>query len=410
RVIDIGCNCGGIVSLNNDFVQEVTVQTSNFSAEHGNSSVQILGKTKAGSSEYHGSLYDYTRHEALAANDRFRNYTKTQDPTSLAGQKPPGQFYYPGGTLGGPIVFPKKVFGPLGKFNESRNKAFFFVGFEVQRQKFGAPPRISNVPTLKERNGDFSDVTTQLKIPAGFAGAGGPAPNNNLAPYINPIGKALINLYPAPNFNAAGNNYISNTTQTANRTDLKLRFDYKFSDNTNLYVRGTRELELFTNPYGIWWGPSTFELPTQNQENRLGRSVAVGLTKVFNPTMTNEVVFSGSKLKLDNQYADPNKVRLTTLGLDNIFHLPFDNTQFGRQSPYVSLSLISWAEGQLWSPGTNPIFAYNDSFSITDNLTKVAGSHTLKFGSTIEQGNKRQTSRAIPTRKGCSLSISGTIM
>src|SRR5262249_5094400 len=98
RVIDIGCNCGGIVSLNNDFVQEVTVQTSNFSAEHGNSSVQILGKTKAGSSEYHGSLYDYTRHEALAANDRFRNYTKTQDPTSLAGQKPPGQFYYPGGT------------------------------------------------------------------------------------------------------------------------------------------------------------------------------------------------------------------------------------------------------------------------------------------------------------------------
>jgi hypothetical protein len=402
RVIDIGCNCGGIVSLNNDFVQEVTVQTSNFSAEHGNSSVQILGKTKAGSSEYHGSLYDYTRHEALAANDRFRNYTKTQDPTSLAGQKPPGQFYYPGGTLGGPIVFPKKVFGPLGKFNESRNKAFFFVGFEVQRQKFGAPPRISNVPTLKERNGDFSDLPagTTLKIPNGFPGAGSIAPNNNLAPYINPIGKALINLYPAPNFNGAGNNYISNTTQTANRTDLKLRFDYKFSDNTNLYVRGTRELELFTNPYGIWWGPSTFELPTQNQENRLGRSVAVGLTKVFNPTMTNEVVFSGSKLKLDNQYADPNKVRLTTLGLDNIFHLPFDNTQFGRQSPYVSLSLISWAQGQLWSPGTNPIFAYNDSFSITDNLTKVAGSHTLKFGSTIEQGNKRQTFQGDPDSQG----------
>src|SRR5262249_13230456 len=303
-------------------------------------------------------------------------------------------------TITGLRVGPKKSHGHLGKLNETHNKAFFFVGFEAHRQKFGAPPRISNVPTLKERNGDFSDVTTQLKIPAGFAGAGGPAPNNNLAPYINPIGKALINLYPAPNFNGAGNNYISNTTQTANRTDLKLRFDYKFSDNTNLYVRGTRELELFTNPYGIWQRPSTLDLRRQNQANRLGRSVAVGLTKVFNPTMTNEVVFSGSKLKLDNQYADPNKVRLTTLGLDNIFPLPFDNTQFGRQSPYVSLSLISWAEGQLWSPGTNPIFAYNDSFSITDNLTKVAGSHTLKFGTTIEQGNKRQTFQGDPDSQG----------
>ncbi|HEX5082296.1 MAG TPA: carboxypeptidase regulatory-like domain-containing protein, partial [Blastocatellia bacterium] len=196
RVIDIGCNCGGIVSLNNDFVQEVTVQTSNFAAEHGNSTVQILGTTKSGGKEFHGSLYDYTRHEALAANDRFRNYLKATDPDSPAAQKPLGRFYYIGGTLGGPITLPKKVFGPLGKFNEDREKAFFFVGFEVQRQKFGAPPKTGTVPTLQERNGDFSDISSQLRIPAGFVDAGKDAPNNNLAPYINPIGKVLLNLYP----------------------------------------------------------------------------------------------------------------------------------------------------------------------------------------------------------------------
>jgi len=403
RVIDIGCNCGGIVSLNNDFVQEVTVQTSNFAAEHGNSSVQIIGTTKSGSREFHGSLYDYTRHEALAANDRFRNYAKAQDPTSIAGVKPLGRFYYPGGTLGGPLSLPKKIFGPLGGFNEGRDKAFFFVGFEVQRQKFGAEPKTGTVPTLKQRNGDFSDLPAgqTVNIPRGFDGFGTPALNNNLAPYINPIGQTLLNLYPLPNFNGAGGNYISNATQSANRTDLKMRFDYKFSDNTNLYVRATRELETFTNPYGIWWGPSTFELPSQNQETRLGRSVAVGLTKVINPTMTNEVVFSGSKLKLDNNYADPNKVRLDTLGLDNVWRLPFDNTQFGRQSPFVSLSLISWTQGQhLWSPGTNPIFAYNDSFSVTDNLAKVVGSHNLKFGALIEQGNKKQTFQGDPDSQG----------
>ncbi|MBL8191414.1 MAG: carboxypeptidase regulatory-like domain-containing protein, partial [Acidobacteria bacterium] len=406
RVVDIGCNCGSIVSLNNDFVQEVTVQSSNFAAEHGNSGVQISGTTKSGGKEFHGSLYNYTRHEALAANDRFRNYLKAdafrlnpglKEPP-LAANKPLGRFYYPGGTISGPIYLPKKVFGPLGGFNKDRDKLFFFVGFEVQRQTFGAPPRISNVPTLAQRQGNFAGTT--VRIPAGFTNAGQDAPGGNLAPYINPIGKVLINLYPLPNNPNPAANYVSNTTQTQHRKDLKMRFDYKPNDKTNIYVRLTREPQQEVNPYGIWWGPSTFELPSANIQDDLGRSVAVGMTSVINPTMTNEVVFSGSKLTLDNRYADPDKVKLSTLGIENIWRLPFDNTQFGRQSPFVSLSLISWAQGQLWSPGTNPIFAWNDSFSITDNLSKVVGSHTLKFGALIEQGNKRQNFQGDPDSQG----------
>ncbi len=398
RVIDIGCNCGSIVSLNNDMVQEVTVQTSNYAAEHGNSGVQIVGTTKSGGRDFHGSAYTYVRHDALAANDRFRNYIKAQDPNSLAAQKPVGRFYYPGGNISGPLTLPKKVFGPLGGFNEGRDKLFFFVGFEYQKQDFSAPPKINVVPTLKQRQGDFSELLgksilnqgSTVKIPGGFTNAGQNAPNNNLAPYIHPFGKALLNLYPLPNFNdpTGRYNYIANPIQFQNRKDLKMRFDYKASDNTNLYVRITRERELQDGAYGIWWGPSTYELPTHNVSQNLGRSVAVGLTKVISPTMTNEVVFSGSKLKLDNDYADPNKVKLSTLGLDNL-KLPFDQ-RFGRQSQNVPLSLISWSQGQLWSPGTNPIFAWNDSFSITDNLSKVVGAHTLKFGALVEQGNKKQ--------------------
>lgn len=410
RVIDIGCNCGSIVSLNNDFVQEVTVQTSNFAAEHGNSGVQISGTTKSGGRDFHGSVYNYTRHEALAANDRFRNYIGANDPNSLAAQKPLGRFYYTGGTLSGPITLPKKVFGPLGGLNQNRDKLFFFIGYEEQRQTYAAPPKTSVVPTLKQRAGDFSELLPKgilnqgqtVRIPLGFANAGQNAPNNNLAPYINPIGKVLINFYPAPNFNDPNGryNYIATPNQNLDRRDLKMRFDYKISDNTNLYLRITRETENSINPYGIWWGPSTYELPSANQSLNLGRSVAVGLTSVINPTMTNEVVFSGSKLKLDNQYEDPDKLRLDTLGLDNLVRLPFDNTQFGRQSPYVPLSLISWNQGQLWSPGTNPIFAYNDSFSVSDNLSKVAGSHTLKFGALVEQGNKKQNFQGDPDSQG----------
>ena len=398
RVIDIGCNCGSIVSMNNDMVQEVTVQSSNFAAEHGNSGVQISAVTKGGGRDFHGSVYNYTRHDALAANDRFRNYLKGRDPNSLAGAQPIGRFYYTGGNIGGPVYLPKKVFGPLGGFNESKDKLFFWVGYEDQKQSFGADPKTAVVPTLKQRTGDFSEVigksilnqAGEIRIPGGFAGTGTAIPNGNLTPYIHPYGKALINLYPAPNFNDPNGryNYVANPTQFLNRKDLKMRFDYKLNEKSNMYVRLTHETELQDGAYGIWWGPSSYELPTHNQSANLGRSVAVGITSVLNPTMTNEIVISGSKLKLDNNYADASKVKLSTLGLQNL-KLPFDK-QFGRQSDNAPLSLISWAMGSLWSPGTNPIFAYNDSFSVTDNLSKIMGSHSLKFGAVVEQGNKKQ--------------------
>ncbi len=403
RVIDIGCNCGSIVSMNNDMVQEVSVQASNYLAEFGNSGVQISAVTKGGGRDFHGSVYNYTRHEALAANDRFRNYIKAADPVGAAlpgspAQKPLGRFYYTGGNIGGPISLPKKVFGPLGGFNSERDKLFFFIGFEEQRQTYAADSKTSVVPTLKQRNGDFSELLgksilnqgSTVKIPGGFAGTGGNAPNNNLTPFIHPYGKALINLYPLPNYNdpTGRYNYIATPTKFTNRRDLKMRFDYRLSDQTNMYVRATREKELDDGPYGIWWGPSTYELPTHNQSSNLGRSVAVGITKVFNSTMTNEFVFSASKLKLDNDYADPNKVSLATLGMQNL-QLPFDK-QFGRQSKNAPLSLISWSQGSMWAPGTNPIFAYNDSFSAADNISKVVSSHTLKFGGLVEQANKKQ--------------------
>ncbi|MEJ7709967.1 MAG: carboxypeptidase regulatory-like domain-containing protein [Pyrinomonadaceae bacterium] len=72
RVIDIGSNSGTIITPNNDMVQEVKVQTSNYAAEFGSSGVQITATTKGGGNEYHGTLYTYARPYQLQANDRQR--------------------------------------------------------------------------------------------------------------------------------------------------------------------------------------------------------------------------------------------------------------------------------------------------------------------------------------------------
>lgn len=419
RVIDIGSNSGTIITPNNDMVQEVKVQTSNYAAEYGSSGVQISATTKGGGNDYHGTLYTYARPYQLQANDRQRvlqGYFPNGDPKS---PRPKTHFYYPGGNLSGPVTLPRFGEGGPAIF-KTKDKLFFFFGLEIQRQLTDPGVRVGVVPTVAQRRGDFSEflpgglynrtgaptlgqtgnvtaggqtvsggVTVPKGCTVGGVAAGGLAPNNNIAPCIDPLGSAILNLYPLPNFSPTNDrpyNYISSALSPINRVDAKARFDYKLSEKTNMYVRLARESELNDNAFGIWWGPSTFELPSHNLGTNKGRSVAVNVTSVINPTMTNEAVFSASKLELNNSYADKSKVNLNSLGLQN-FKLPF-----GRTTTFPP-AIHNWGNGgdSLWSglSGDN-IFAYNSSISLTDNLTKIYNTHNLKFGGLIEQANKEQ--------------------
>lgn len=358
RVMDIGSNNGTIITANVDMIQEVKVQSSNYAAEHGSSGVQITATTKGGSQQFHGTVYTYIRDASLNANDRSNSINGVA--------KPAEKYRYPGGNVGGPVLL------PWTDFNKNRDKLFFFYGLEIQRQEVDPGSRFDRVPTEQERMGIF---------PNGL----------DVRNRIDPVGQALINLYPLPNFtdpNGGRDNYVSTGLQPINRNQQNLRIDYNISNDTKLYVRWSREYEENDFARGLWWQPSSFELPTHVLGTNIGRSIAGNLTNVINPTMTNEFVFSFSKLKLDNDYADPSKVSLEALGIPN-FAGPF-----GQQSPYAPIAIItSWSgqtKGDFWEPGGLPLFAHNSSLSFTDNLTKVAGAHTLKFGALVERAIKVQ--------------------
>jgi hypothetical protein len=152
RMMDIGSNNGTIITANPDIVQEVKVQTSNYAAEHGSSAIQISATTKSGTSGYHGTLYDYSRDHRFGANDRTNTINLIEKPKS--------QFNYPGGNIGGPVFFPKKVFGPLGGWNEGKDKLFFFAAYEYYYQRVDEGSTLNVVPTLRQRQGDFSELLT----------------------------------------------------------------------------------------------------------------------------------------------------------------------------------------------------------------------------------------------------------
>jgi hypothetical protein len=385
-LIDIGSNNGVIVSLNNDMVQEVKVQSSNFAAEYGTGGMNVSGVTKSGASKFHGEGYDYVRDSMFAANDRSNSIAGTPKPKS--------KYQYPGGQLGGPISFGDN-------YTKNRDKLFFFLAFEGQRQQVDSGSRFSRTYSQAMRNGDFSELLSntgsnlnsiaQLRIPQGFPGAGGPAPNNDMRPYMTPLGKYLASLYPLPNYSDPNNlyNYVYSRLEPTNRTDFKSRFDWNISNSTKAYVRVAREGESATSPRGVWWGPSDVALPSPNIGTNSGKSIAGNVVSVLSPTMTNEALVSYSRLALDNHFQDTSAIKQGAGGVtfNGIFPA-------GQTSPYLPTDLLhgwggSGQVGNLWA-AANDVYAHNDTLQFSDKMTKLMGSHGMKFGVAIERGQKQQ--------------------
>ena len=387
-LIDIGSNSGVIVSLNNDMVQEVKVQSSNFAAEYGTGGMNISGVTKSGSSRFHGEAYDYFRDYHLAANDRSNSITSTEKPKS--------KYQYPGGNIGGPISFGDS-------YTKNRDRLFFFAAFEAQRQQVDTGSHFTRTLSPAMKNGDFSALLAnrgsnlnsvpQLKIPRGNPGAGEPAPNNDMRPYVTPTGKYFASLYPNPNYNDPNNlyNYVYQALEPTNRTDFKSRFDWNISNKTKAYVRVAHETEYTESARGVWWAPAdVVALPTPNVGEHVGRSYAGNVVTVLSPTMTNEALVSYSRLTLDNRYKDPSILKQGAGGItfNGIFPA-------GTTSPYLPDDLLhGWGTGngqvgQLWAKA-NDMYAHNDALQFSDKLTKLLGTHGMKFGIAIERGQKQQ--------------------
>ena len=413
---DVGANNGTIITPNNDMVKEVRVQTSNFAAEFGSSTVQVTAVTKSGGKDFHGSLYEYARHHKFNANDRARVIAKLPRPETSQ--------FYTGGNLGGPIALPKKIFGPLGT-DKVKDRLFFFYGFEYQRQRNPQDIRFGVVPTLKQRNGDFSEflpcasignptgcsttyllqnraLTVPRNAPTGFTtGQSLLASNFSLTPFrdASGLGPAMLNnLFPTPNFTdpnlpAAGQrfNHVTGAVLPLDRTDQKLRVDYKVSERTNLYARLARETEGEEFAYGVWGRAAYIELPSHTIGNHIGHSAAVNMVTVFDPTLTMEVVFAASKLKLYHEFDDIEAVSPQKAGLGAL-RLPFGN--LGKTAPTLQVTGLSegiagggWVGNQ---QGETPQFAFNSSYSVNANITKISGGHSFKFGGFLEQVNKKQ--------------------
>jgi hypothetical protein len=127
-----------------DAVQEFSVQTSVPSARYGWASGVVEVSTRSGSNDLHGSLYEFLRNEKFDARSFFQP-TRTRRKRNQYGV-----------AAGGPFVIPRLYDG--------RNRTFWFVNFEQQKEPLGAPINIF-VPTDEQLRGDFSAAGRVIRDP-----------------------------------------------------------------------------------------------------------------------------------------------------------------------------------------------------------------------------------------------------
>jgi hypothetical protein len=403
HVFDPGSGGATPVNPNPDMISEVKVTTANFTAENTKGPIIVNTITKAGGSGFHGSAYLYARNSKWNEKDAFNKMVKAPKPVS--------SYYYPGGNIGGPLIIPGTG------FNKSRQKVFFFEAYENYRQTLDGGVARAFVMTPEMLNGDFSALSTYgstVGRPTLGVVPTAPAPGSWLAfdqraaagctitggilspECISPSAQALLRAYmPAPTNNdpAAhdGFNYIQSFSVPQNSYQNLIRVDWNISDNTKVYVTWSRQRETQNQPLGLWAGTgSDWVVPSPT--NIIGANgsdfVSASLVHVFSPTMTSETRFGYTKINFPNAPEDPTKVLRASLpdfSLTGIYGNPAvpDLTSWGNSIPNFGGSNL----GADYHP---TMICYKGIPSVAENLTKVIGTHTTKYGFFFEHVYNKQ--------------------
>ena len=343
-----------------EIVQEFKVQNNSFSAEFGNNGGTIVNMVlKQGGNAFHGSGWWYGQRSTFDARDFFNS-----------GDKPDHVRDQYGFSLGGPII---------------KNKTFFFVDVEKVRQQ--DPINLEGrVPTDLERTGDFSQSPANLPDPtnsdtaqagiydpcAGNQESNTPCahdqfPGNVIPPgKIDPIGQAILNLYPHENIPDAvypDPNWRKVVVSTDPGWQFDVKLDHQFTSNHRIGGRYSRHHDQFTAPTVIGNG--------DQGDGFIGTTTAQNGSAEYNWSITPTALFTGrfsvdrvnapvqannyptlSDLGLSPDLAANGLTRVPAIGVDDPFLSLF--TQCCVDTHFAH-TLVSYSAGVQWVKGRHSI-------------------------------------------------------
>ena len=395
NLLDPGNQGTQVANINVDQTAEVTLLYSAYGAEYAKGPVTLQAIGKSGTSHFHGAAYWYFSSPAL---NSLESYSK-----SLGGTKALYRgSYYPGVEVGGPVVIP-------GVFNRNRDKLFFYAAPEGMEQTPAPTYHAYFIPTPQMLAGNFSQAYLD-SLGAGFAGTKAaaalqPTEHGAAAAYpggfipaslIDPTSLAYAKTFPRALAlpDASGNNVFYAFHYNVNRFEFRLRLDYNISDNTKFFVSWNRQDEDDVNPIGVWYYPgNALPYPSTMPAHQVANIYSANLVHVFGPSLTNETVLSLAKFLNPVRLGNPSAVDITNTGMTG--YKPLAADPYMAQIPDIT-SQYNLVPGY-YAPAFGTSF-HNGAFgkmsfdpSIADNLSKIAGTHTMKFGFYWDFAENNQT-------------------
>ena len=324
---------GGTNSLVSvDAMQEFKIQTSTFAPEFGRTpGAQISIATRSGGNDFHGTVFDYFRNDALDANDWFANSRRL--PKAALRQN---DF---GGVFSGPLHLPR--FGEGGPaIYDGSNRTFFFFSYEGLRLR-QPTTQLTFVPSLASR----------LAAP--------------------PTRRPYLNAYPLPNGQVASNGFAEFSASYSDPLSLdatSIRGDHAFNENLALFVRYNHSPSETTQR-----GTSARSLNTLSRSVFKTQTLTAGLTHTITPHLINEFRANYTRTEGANYLSMDDLGGAVPLDISLAFP-PFaspDDASFS--------FAISGGGGRGYALGKN-VGNIQRQINLVDNVSYVTGGHQLKFG------------------------------
>ena len=319
-----------------DAIQEFKIETNSPPAEFGRFNGGVVNlTTKAGSNTFHGTGFEFFRHESLNARNVFASTTPV---------KPEFRRNQFGGVLGGPL---------------RRDRSFFFVDYQGQRQHIGRTV-ISTVPTLLQRQGVFTEAIggrvpavydPATTVPDGTGGFARTAFSNGTIPQdrLDPVALALLARYPLPTAAGTANNYERVGREVDDQDQMDVRIDQKLSARDQLFGRLSRFGGTFLPVTPLPEGSGT-TTGTLGPQDTTAWAFAANYQRAFSANLLNEVRFGDTRRRVVRTAA-----------------------------PLPTLTFAG-AYQQLGSPPNTASDSDTGVNELADTLTWVRGRHTVKAG------------------------------
>ncbi|QNI36677.1 TonB-dependent receptor [Edaphobacter albus] len=355
-----------------DDIDEFAIMSNGVSAEFGRFNGGIINvTTKAGTSAFHGELYEFLRNEALNARNYFT-------PTSSA--KPLFRRNQYGAALGGPVL-PRRL--------------FFFADYQGTNQAVGVV-RTSTVPTLAQRghpdaNGNpttgFNFGSTNIYDPATTVQNGSSFTrtqfSNNTVPRnrVDPAALALLARYPLPTSSAAANNYVRVGNDIDHQNQFDIRLDAQITDRDHAFARYTYFHDVEQPVYPLPDGSGVISGTILSTGNVTGLSRTLGQQYVaneihnFNLRTVNEARFGYTRRALGRSGALLPTTASSALGIPGI---P-TNAAFNSALPVFAITGLT----QLGSSSSTFSNFSTNVTQIFDMVSRVQGKHALKAGADL---------------------------